>query len=1244
MTLDDLTPRLDLLSQKYVLIQAWKKTTNYIRYQNWYADTLGIDLSTVNLPDVISDIEYSLEHPDDWTSDPVRIVMAPKGQRWWVSPTTGVWEPRESEPRSSLRPLAHVSIRDQVVATAFMMCLANRVETRQGDPQQEVLRASAQRRVSSYGNRLFCETSGEGLSHRWGSVKLYRSYFHDYRNFVSRPSEVAESIDKASGERVFIIDADLSQFYDRVRPQLLSEKIRSFQRDSDDPKFFELADRLFDWQWDKRDEREALAYSDAVQVEDFSRIALPQGLVASGFFANVVLVSLDEALRDKIGQDIVPGIRVDDACRYVDDLRLVVTAGTSVTAEEVRIKVLAWIERELDRRAPGLKVAKQKTRLAEFGGLERPLVRQSIRMKRIQSAVSGGFDPLEGAEILDSIQGLMRSQDALNADRSESAWQFSPVPDVRDETVARFSAGRFRFAYRSIRPLLDQDPSLTISQSSNVSFEDDIVGTTPRSQSELDEDARAFALDLIERWVEDPSNVRVLRIGLDIWPDPDVLEGVLGLLRPYTQTHGPKGVPRRVAQYCLSEIFRSGATETGFVDEAECLPTSIDVRRFRETLRNEAARVIQLPGSTIPWYLRQQALLYHAVFDPQSAPIVRAGNGSETQHYRKLILFRRGQHANLQSADFATFATVIRRAFSRQAGADSAFLSRLTPTRRTQIAIRDPAFAYELAASDADFIGDLTPRMREDLCLDPPVLDGDLDSLAELVLKGHPENPLRNELSLLRFSEVLLQNLRFENQYQCITPLQVSVSLEEEDGLAEIHDIHLSPSQSDPGGSIYCPPEWCSSSDRWRFQLGYLLRFILTRQADFTRIVRPEDSKGIENEPYRPVSSHWYQRLYGLLNIQIGFGDDWLPISDWMEGFLLALMRWPGCRRAEEFAWVEMGIPRALEEIGKRVKYLNALRGSATGSLFLPMTARWPTANRRMRSLRACVAQTIVPDSVDGSDLEFAGKEIRRQHRRHLSTTIAAVRKMLELRRTHTRGDGRLDWLILPELSVHPDDVGKILIPFALKYRTIILAGLTYQELFHDEPLVNSALWVMPEWTSQYGLQIRSFRQGKAHLAPEEEQYNLRGFRPCQWLVGFPWSDDGNPLILTASICYDATDLQLASDLRYRSDIFAIPSLNRDVRTFDQMALALHYHMYQLVIVANNGRYGGSNAYWPLREQHEKQLFHLHGQPQASIAFLEVDNIADLLSRGQNETERVTCKKLRLWKSPPAGNKRALSE
>ena len=146
-------------------------------------------------------------------------------------------------------------------------------------------------------------------------------------------------------------------------------------------------------------------------------------------------------------------------------------------------------------------------------------------------------------------------------------------------------------------------------------------------------------------------------------------------------------------------------------------------------------------------------------------------------------------------------------------------------------------------------------------------------------------------------------------------------------------------------------------------------------------------------------------------------------------------------------------------------------------------------------------------------------------------------------------------------------------------------------------------------------------------------------------MIGYPWSDKNGdqPVWLTAAVCYDATDLALAADLRDKSDIFAIPALNKDVKTFDQMALALHYHMFQLVIVANNGRYGGSNAYWPIKEPNLRRVFHTHGQPQVSISFLEIDDIAVYLGRKQagNAGEGSSHHRASTthWKNPPAGLK-----
>ena len=656
-------------------------------------------------------------------------------------------------------------------------------------------------------------------------------------------------------------------------------------------------------------------------------------------------------------------------------------------------------------------------------------------------------------------------------------------------------------------------------------------------------------------------------------------------------------------------------------------------------------RLAELPAAALPWYLRQQALLYLAANDPTDAPVQRGGTNPETKYYRELIRFLRNEGDRIKGADFSTLAVLARRSFRGREAAIELVRDGVTSSRLEQIGERDPSFALEILESRPDLASSVTPRLRDDLCLRLRAGPESGMSLAEIVLQGTPNGSLRNELAVLRFASKFLKALPEAAMDDVITPEDIRIRAQDSaQGLSEEDTVSVTPSRVTPAGSMYRPPPWCAAEDRWRFQLGYLLRFILTARQDFTKVVRPPSWKEAATT-YRAAESHWYQRLYGLFNGHSAFGDDWLPISDWIEQLLFSLLRWPGCRTSEMDRKTEGGVLALLALIEERQSKLDRMQGGSSGVLLLPFNTSRPDGTTKARPLRACVVQTVTPTSSDiitaagVDDLSLSGRGIRKTHRNHLSAALAAIERMLDLRETHMGLDGRLDWLILPELAVHPLDVKTHLIPFARKHRAIILAGLTYQELFAGQPLVNSALWIMPTWSAAHGLQTLIRRQGKHHLAAEETKLNntkvvVQGWRPCQWLVGYDWSSmfADPPLWLTAAVCYDATDLSLAADLRHHSDVFAIPALNKDVGTFDQMALALHYHMFQYVVIANNGEYGGSNAYRPWGEAYQRQVFHLHGQPQASVAFFEIEDIGNVIARKIKELDSETH-----WKSLPAG-------
>ena len=131
-----LAPRAEYLEDVVVLAQAWKKSHTYIRRHNWYADTLELDCSAVVLDQRLDEWAKSISD-GTFEPEPAWLVPAPKNAPWEFSTAhAGGWGPRASDDGPVLRPLAHLGIREQTVATAVMLCLADCIETAQGNPAE----------------------------------------------------------------------------------------------------------------------------------------------------------------------------------------------------------------------------------------------------------------------------------------------------------------------------------------------------------------------------------------------------------------------------------------------------------------------------------------------------------------------------------------------------------------------------------------------------------------------------------------------------------------------------------------------------------------------------------------------------------------------------------------------------------------------------------------------------------------------------------------------------------------------------------------------------------------------------------------------------------------------------------------------------------------------------------------------------------------------------------------------------
>jgi hypothetical protein len=299
---------------------------------------------------------------------------------------------------------------DQVLATAMLLCLANQVEQLMGDPLLSVERSENRKKVLAYGHRLFCDSTEGDLHHCWGSSKLYRLFFRDYQTFLRRPEVVASQLkSEANGYEVAIVQSDLSKFYDRVRPELLHQQVRPLAV-AEDARFFTLFQKVFSWGW--KDRKRAQDYSQRHKIPGFESVALPQGLVASGFFANVAIHYFGTSLLEHFDCpiDAAGNFILKDVCYYVDDLRLVLFTKPKADELEIENAVQDWLQRLLNQHAPGLVVERSKTKATVANRKERFLVQQSKTAKRIQRDVSGVFDMLHGTELIGAIEGFFHTQ------------------------------------------------------------------------------------------------------------------------------------------------------------------------------------------------------------------------------------------------------------------------------------------------------------------------------------------------------------------------------------------------------------------------------------------------------------------------------------------------------------------------------------------------------------------------------------------------------------------------------------------------------------------------------------------------------------------------------------------------------------------------------------------------------------------------------------------------------------------
>lgn len=1272
-----LRPRGERLVDIVILAQAWKKTQGFIRRHNSYADVLELDRSTVNLERQLILWAAALEKPRFQTRE-MMLVPAPKNGRWvfqtdlepekdnfldtiLTSSLFHAWGPvpdREDNPSNrtslqKLRPLAHIGIRDQSLATAVMMCLAESIETAQGNPDEADAVKARSNGLTSYGNRLHCrwsESTGSRskANFSWGNSQTYRKYYQDYRAFLSRPRQIcAESAQRTpKGKELSVISLDLKSFYDRVDRQALlielqrleTEFNREFHVQADngaDQEFWNKTEKILKWRWRESDKEQAELFHELGSKE--LDLGLPQGLVASGFLANAYLIGFDQAVDKDTRENLVigdSGIKILDYCRYVDDIRIVIEAPNhSSPLNQVKSYVTEKLQEHCKRigAQKGIILSEDKCSITPYRSMSSQN-NVSTLMSVLGAELSGTFDIDSLAQAAGGLEGLLWISDQIEGSqeppksRLQLATIAAPATDVRDDTVKRFVATR-------LAELMRQRLAMT-----DLSAPDDTgesLGDRMNGGEALAHEFESTARKLIKCWAENPALVLLLRCGLDLFPHPKLLAPVLEALsaKLFEAPSAPNQNEQRQiksAEYIAADLLRAGIVETGFRDD-ESYPENIDIQGYREDLGG-FARTIVVERENSPWYLVQQALLYLASIGDNSVNLEDIEEPAINEPYKRLrcaLLFERSNSVELlKTIPYALVAQQMHpnpRRFAAWLAEGLRSTSSTTQIKKivNLVALERPDLLLE-ATSKRDTkvqkwkkfvpqsiveIGRISASKQKE--------NKTLATRQLLRIMQDPLNAFGQENGLLMFAKALLITPGIEARLSNrLSPIDITVTcsnwaqLQSLPNSSEFLNVILS-EESDENNPIYENPEWVSDDQTWMYGLGRILRSALTGDFDFTArrfLVTEEIGR------YRGIRSSWYKRRFGMLNSSSGMLDEPAPISPWLSGFLSILLQWPGIEfKANDAAPVsDVRTPGELLAIlENRISEQRELYGVRSKTPFYVI----PTSDDATlvdRPLRIAIIQTLRPkmDDFDMKDPTHWTPAMLSQHRRHLAQVCRLAHAKLRAWSSSRQlkdgedGDSKIDVILFPELAVHPEHVF-FLRRLSDMLKANIFTGLTFMHSSKCGGPINQGLWLIRTDAPDQGRNIQYVWQGKLHPMKIEQQMGIKGYRPHVTLVELPIGTS-SPTRLAAAICYDATDLDLVADLRDRSDVFLVSALNQDVQTFDNMVAALHFHMYQPVVLANSGEFGGSTAQVPL-PKHERLVAHIHGNNQVAVSVFEID-------------------------------------
>jgi len=516
-------------------------------------------------------------------------------------------------------------------------------------------------------------------------------------------------------------------------------------------------------------------------------------------------------------------------------------------------------------------------------------------------------------------------------------------------------------------------------------------------------------------------------------------------------------------------------------------------------------------------------------------------------------------------------------------------------------------------------LSSLSKELSDSLCLEVKPLAKPLEQIKEKVsllrLTLRDDNPFANEVMVLKLMQAALANVE-----QLKSNSEHSIDL----AATKVKFLHFAPIvkkevfdasleltfEFKPKDKLEQSWKSFSSTVEEDIQilrsLGEFIRATLVGSQDWTSFGQNFDAR----VGYRGIRTSAFKRQLGLMTTPESIAGVGAQVSGWITGLISKLLKWPGISVNDHgnnwpHKWSVENVQRLVQVRLQELKEAYCYQSNMP-SLLEKQALAW---SKDKKSLSVVMVQSKLPRKSDFAayGLMLNDPKYRAKHRRHIAAVAELVLRHVTAQRTELEDKRKdVDLIVWPELAVHNEDLD-VLITLSRKTKAMIFAGLGFIEQGGIKGPNNCAVWIVP--TKHQSSQREVIRlQGKQNMMADEKG-KVQPWRPYQLLIELvhPAFKDEKGFVLTGSICYDATDIALSADLRDKSNAYLVSALNQDVNTFDSMVDALHYHMYQHVILVNSGEYGGSFAKAPYKQPHKRLIAHVHGNDQVSINTFEMN-------------------------------------